>query len=39
MDKIESGKPRGMRFLTGADAREQRDAEALFRSCLHRRGL
>ena len=39
MDKIELGKPRGVRFLTGQQARQQREAEAAFRSCLHRAGL
>lgn len=36
MEKIQSGKLRGTRVLIGAEAREQREAEAAFRSCLHR---
>lgn len=35
MAKIQTGKVRGTRLLMGEDAREQREAEAAFRSRLH----
>ena len=39
MEKIESGKLRGTRILSGAQALAQRTMEAKFRSCLHRSWL
>lgn len=39
MDTIEFGKPRGIQLKLGADAKKQRDAEAAFRSRLHRSWL